>query len=524
MNLPVRKSDRSRTWATLIVVVGCVTGSMACSTHAKRVALPRTLFYEGQLQSCREHLEKLHQSNRHDRDVANLDLAVVDLLEGDIPQAERRLKDVRDRFDYLEQDSLTEKTVSMWTDDSARSYAGEDYEKILIRVYLALANLMDDGIDAESYTLQIQEKHEQILQRRTGADKDEGVPSQADSNAGLSPDAAQSNANSNGPGSAPPVLMQPLPAPPVPSAFANGSTYSGLPIGFYLRGLLREQTHQNYDDALRCYSSAAELLPHCVPLQWDVARARHSVHSQPGCGVVYVFAMVGRGPIKIESIERPTSDVLLIADRIVSAVGPYTVPPTIAPIKVPGVVVPESNIESVGVSLDGRTIGPTESLADIGQLAVSTFQADRKRIIARAVARRIIKKATVAAAKQQMAKDGLTSIGMDLAGIAWEASESADTRCWGLLPRDIQVLRVEAPSGTHTVQLHPVFDSIPVGPSHDIDVAVVDGRNTYVLCWFPDADSPGQLLSSDGGRRSDGGGSAVHRQATTQRNLVPLDR
>jgi uncharacterized protein len=507
----------------LMVVVGCVTGSTACSTHAKRVALPRTLFYEGQLQSCREHLEKLHQSNRHDRDVANLDLAVVDLLQGDSLQAEGRLKDVRDRFDYLEQDSLTEKTVSMWTDDSARSYAGEDYEKILIRVYLALANLMGDGIDAESYTLQIQEKHEQILQREAGSDGDDGVPSQADSDAGVGSPGVLVNAPSIGPGQSAAVLMQPLPHPPRQAGVGSGNTYVGLPIGFYLRGLLREQTHQNYDDALRCYSSAAELLPHCVPLQWDVARARHSVHSQPGCGVVYVFAMVGRGPYKIESIERPTSDVLLIADRIVSAVGPYTVPPTIAPIKVPDVVVPASDIESVGVSLDGRAIGPTESLADIGQLAVSTFQADRKRIIARAVARRIIKKATVAAAKQQMAKDGLTSIGMDLAGIAWEASESADTRCWGLLPRDIQVLRVEAPSGTHSVQLHPVLGNVPVGPARHIDVSVVDGRNTYVLCWFPDADSPGQVLSSDGSRRSDAGSSLVQHRAT-QGDLVPNRR
>ena len=128
-----------------------------CSTHAKRIAMPRNLFYDGQFQACRESLEKLAKSSRHDRDVVNLDLAVVDLLGGEAKKAEYRLKDVRDRFDHLEQDSLTEKTVSMWTDDQSRSYAGEDYEKILIRVFLTLSNLMHDGTDAESYTLQIQD-------------------------------------------------------------------------------------------------------------------------------------------------------------------------------------------------------------------------------------------------------------------------------------------------------------------------------------------------------------------------------
>ena len=69
----------------------------------------------------------------------------------------------------------------------------------------------------------------------------------------------------------------------------------------------------------------------------------------------------------------------------------------------------------------------------------------------------MIKKATVAAAKNSMGKNGgLAGIGMDIAGIAWEASEAADTRCWGLLPRDIQVLRVEAPAGDHQLQLSPL--------------------------------------------------------------------
>ncbi|MFN9983998.1 MAG: hypothetical protein ACK52S_00470, partial [Pirellula sp.] len=78
-----------------VVVFGIAGTLSGCSTHAKRLALPRTLFYEGQLQSCREHLDKLQKGNRHDRDVANLDLAVVDLLEGQTQQAEKRLKEVR---------------------------------------------------------------------------------------------------------------------------------------------------------------------------------------------------------------------------------------------------------------------------------------------------------------------------------------------------------------------------------------------------------------------------------------------
>lgn len=421
-----------------------------CSTHSKRVSQPRNLFYDGQMQACREGLEKLAKSNRHDRDVVNLDLAVVDLLSGQAKQAETKLREVRDRFDFLEQDSLAEKTVSMWTDDQVRSYAGEDYEKILIRVFLSLSSLMQDGIDAESYTLQIQDKHEELgrmFAQRSGKE---------------------------------------------------ASEYRSLPLGFYMRGMLREATHRDYDDAVRNYEVASSLLPNCEPLRWDLARARDGVHSQPGHGVVYVFAMVGRGPYKVEVAEQPTSDALLIADRIVSAVGPYKLPPTVAPIKIPDIVIPSSDVDSVGIRIDGNSIGPTTSLANIEQLALSTYRANRNSVIARAVARRVIKKATVAAAKSSMGKNGgLAGIGMDIAGIAWEASEAADTRCWGLLPRDIQVLRVEVPAGDHQLQLNPLLGTRPVGPSQTTSIRVIDGQNTYLVCWFPDARSASQVMCSN---------------------------
>jgi hypothetical protein len=350
----------------------------------------------------------------------------------------------------LEQESISEKTISMWTDDTARSYAGEDYEKILIRVYLALANLMHDGGDAESYTLQIQDKHDAVMQRLWGD------------------------------------------AP----ADSRTNKFCGLPIGFYLRGMLREQTHMDYDDALRSYTKVAELLPTCDLIRWDIQRVTQGVHSQPGCGVIYVFAMVGRGPQKVESVEQPTSDALLIADRIISAVGPYKLPPTIAPIKVPKVVVPQSDIDAVEVSVNRQPIGSTVSIADIDQLALETSQAARTQLVARAVARRVIKKATVAAVKQQTSSNSLTSLGLDAAGVAWEALENADTRCWGLLPRNIQVLRIEVPAGEHTISLAPQLFHQTGRHAATQRVTVVDGRNTYVIGWFPDTFAAPRVLTS----------------------------
>jgi hypothetical protein len=182
-----------------------VCGQIGCSTHAKRLATPRNHFYDGRLDECKEGLEKLSKS-RHDKDVVNLDLAMVDLLSGKPKISEQRLKLARNRFEALESESLTEKTVSMWTDDQVRSYAGEDYEKILIHAFLALTNLLSDGADAESYTLQLQAKHEELVQACAERTKSNTQPS-----------------------------------------------YTPLPLGFYLRGMLREATLRDYDDAIRNY-------------------------------------------------------------------------------------------------------------------------------------------------------------------------------------------------------------------------------------------------------------------------------
>jgi tetratricopeptide (TPR) repeat protein len=435
-------------WSTFLVALLSVM-LVGCSTHSKRLMEPRNLFHQGQMDECRLRLEKLAKSHRTDRDVMKLDMAMVDLVSGRPKQAEQLLREVRDRFEHLEQDSLAEKTLSVWTDDQQRAYAGEDYEKILVYAFLTLANLMHDGGDAESYSLQLNDKQAMLAERAIER---------------LGPQAIDQ--------------------------------YSQVPIGHYVRGMLREASHRDYDDAIQSYQRVCELCPHSKAFLWDFERARAGVHSSPGTGVLYVFALVGRGPSKVEVTEEPTSDALLIADRIVSVVGPYSVPPTLAPIKIPDIQLPPIEVDRIGISVNGQTIGPTESVTSVESLALSTYAANRPNIVARAVARRVIKKASIVAAKTTMSKDnGLTSLAMDAAGVVWEATESADTRCWGLLPRDIQVLRVELPIGTHQVNLSPLLAARQIGPTTSTSIEIVDGRNSYLMCCFPDGKPIGQIMT-----------------------------
>jgi hypothetical protein len=190
---------------------------------------------------------------------------------------------------------------------------------------------------------------------------------------------------------------------------------------------------------------------------------------------------------------------LLIADRLVTAFGDHSVPPTIAPVKIPEVVVPPATVDGVEVIADGGLATHTETITDVGRLAIQQADATRDHVLARAIARRVVKKSAVYGAKSALdVESPWTELAFDAAGVVWEATETADTRSWGLLPAQIQVARVELPAGDHRLALRPLRHGRPVGNPHARNVRVEDGRNTYVLAYFPNERLVGEILTSGG--------------------------
>lgn len=434
-------------WPFIAVLVLACSG---CATYADRATAIRQAFYANDLARAQKTVDEELKRGGGEADVLTLERAMIDLAAGRPAEAEQKLRKVRDHFDELEGVDLTGSTLSYLTDDQRRAYAGEDYEKVLIRAFLALSNLMHDGGDAEAYSLQMIDKQERII--TAGADREGKNPK---------------------------------------------LSYQRVALAPYLRGVLREATHRDFDDAQRSFASVVSWQPSFLPGPQDLQRASYGRHSEPGNGVLYVFALTGRGPFKQESIEVPTTAALLIAGEILSVAGSQTVPPNVAPVKVPRVFAQNSLVESITVINDGETLGKTAVITDVSDLAVSQYEAVLPSIVARAVARRIVKKGFVYGAKEaaDMAKGTPAGLALDLAGVAWEATESADTRCWGLLPDKIQVLRVELPQGEHDIQLAPVV----AGKSRSsvkTRVSIENGRNTYLLANFPNERLVGQVISS----------------------------
>lgn len=423
-----------------------------CATHGDKLESIRLAFNAGRVEQAESIIQREIADRKSDADVLKLDRAIIQLADGRPVDAERSLREVRDRFDFLEQKDAGESVLATLTDDTKLAYSGEDYEKILIRCFLALSSLMSDGQDASAYALQVGDKQRQIINA-------EGNPT--DDNPRLA--------------------------------------YKRVALGAYIHGAIQEATHTNYDEAERAIRLVANWEPSFKDASQDLKRVSTGRHSEPGNGVLYVFTLVGRGPYKEERLETPTSNALLIADRILTATSKHSLPPTIAPIKVPIVVRSNNQIDSVLVETENGAAGVTQTITDVGQLAVDQYDAIFPQVMARAVVRRVVKKGAVYATKDAAnIDDPLASFALDAAGVLWEASESADTRCWGLLPDRIQVLRLELPAGEHVVKLTPASQNAPIGAEVSHTVGVENGRNTYLMANFPEDRLVGQILVSNG--------------------------
>ena len=431
-----------------------------CATHADRIRDARLAFFRGDLDQASRLIDQELERKKSDQDVLQLEQAMVRLAEGRPDEAEQLLRSVRDRFDHFEQKHIGEQALSMLTDDQVIAYAGEDYERVLIRAMLALANLMQGGEDALAYALQVQQMQQQIIESAT---------LRAGEDAKLS--------------------------------------YRPVALAPYLHGVLAEQTHRDYDVAARSYLHVASWQPEFAAAQNDLQRAQFGRHSAPGHGVLYVFALVGRGPYKEEKIEVASTVSLILAEHILRATGMHKMPPSIAPVKVPALVVPPCSVQNVVVSVNGRDCGRTETITDIAQMAKDQYAEVYPQIVARAIVRRIVKKAAIYTAKEAI-DNPVAGLALDLGNIVWDFTESADTRCWALLPAKIQVLRLELPAGTHQISLRADHGGITSGGGGTAWVQIADGANTYVLANIPQDRLVGSLVTNRHGFPPKAGGTS----------------
>ncbi len=460
-------------------LLACVLLLSGCATQLASIDTARDAFVSGNLSTAATMLGEVAGSNGRFADPARLDLAIVQLAAGDVDGATEGLRMLRDRFDKTSEAaaigagggglisgarSASGEVLSMVTDDTARVFKPAGYEEVMIRTMLAICSLAGDGMDAESYINQAA-MHQAKL-------RDLAEARQHD----LFPDALET------------------------------TPHQELALAPYLRGVVREATHHDFDDAQRNYRLVSTIKPDFRPAQDDLQRATLGNHSQPGHGALYVFALVGRGPVLVPTDAPVTSAAVSIASVLMfhdqDKEDGITRLPKITSVKIPAVVVPPSPIAAVTVTSSSRGSsggsgaqpigsfqmwGATQSLTDVAEMVQTQAAAEQPWTIARSFLRQASKEMAVSKARQGLGlTGGVGSAVQFAASTAWTATEKADTRCWGLLPREIQVLRAELPAGDHEIRLAPIGpDGFSIGPERPATVRMANGRNTYLVVIAP---------------------------------------
>ncbi len=243
-----------------------------CARSLQSIDVGRDAFAAGDLVRARETLAEHADSRNRFSKAASLDLAMVELAAGDAASAESRLRSLRDEFDALPHVAPIREAASIVTDDTARVFRPAGYEEVMIRAMLSVCSLATDQVDAESYALQATMKQADLAREA----EDRGVLHAADA-------------------------------------------YQPIAMAPYLRGMLREATHHDYDDAAKAYQLVSSVRPQFAPAQADIQRASGGTHSAPGHGVLYVIACVGRGPVLQETTAPTTSTALSIASAVLNA-------------------------------------------------------------------------------------------------------------------------------------------------------------------------------------------------------------
>jgi len=452
----VLKPSVSRSWPRFVGLV--IAGSallVGCKSYTDRMTPVNRAFAAGDYELADKLLEQLKKDDASNRHVYELNQGINDLARGDEKKSLEHLRFGRDRMDELTSPNYASWFGAVLTDDTALDYAGEDYEKILVRAMLALANLMGDGRDADAFAHQVLQKQLEIME--TFQDDQGNNPKKA---------------------------------------------YKLVAFGSYLRGLINEENPMNIGVAEREYKRVTELAPHFEYVKADLDRVQNGKFSEKGNGVVCVLALVGLGPFKVEREEPVSSRVLGLAQLAWNIYRDRISFPNLTAVKIPAMAVYRDNPSEAIVEVDGKPAGRTATVTDVNATAIEQFNTMKDWITARAVLRRVFKLTVIEAAKGVATNSkgrysDAASLGIDILGIIWTSTENADTRCWCMLPAFLQAVRIEVPEGEHDLTVYAGLGGRKAGPPQTVRIRVRDGFNTYVVALVPTLQGGPPPLTSD---------------------------
>lgn len=127
---------RRALWAVVLLV------PVGCASYAHKISYARNLFESAQYEPAALELEKFVEKKDNDLLLYLLELGVVNHTAGKYAEAIQNFKAAEKIAEVTDYTSVSQEVGSLIFNESTKVYKGEDFEKILINVYLAIDYLM----------------------------------------------------------------------------------------------------------------------------------------------------------------------------------------------------------------------------------------------------------------------------------------------------------------------------------------------------------------------------------------------
>lgn len=431
----------------------------------------RNLYTEGDYQGARNLVAGLIEEEEDDAHLYRLEYGLTAMATGDPDGAIKEWRRSRDRLDELGGRDVLE-TVGAWlSDDTALDYEGATYERVMVRALLAAAELVAPdrlmGDDALAYALQVGEEQRRIIDELKAGRDDLDGRSLVDPNA----------------------------------------AFKFVAFGSYLAAVIREADATTVDAARFQMQRVVDLEPEQEWLRPELERLKKGRFSEDGKGVVHLLALVGRGPFKEEITLDGSQAAFQIAQVILGAVTDSFPQISAKGVPIDRLAYHQDNPTALHIDVDGDDWGFTQTVTDVEEVAAQEHAATLDYRVARAIARRAIKVGITEGARQgvrsvktdgstkQEAAAAFAELTVVALGSLWQASETADLRCWSLLPAQCQALRLELEPGDHTITVRPETPEGLLAEPVSIQVRVQPSRPSYVVAVCPSVRSAPTLLS-----------------------------
>jgi hypothetical protein len=401
-----------------LAILALVSVLPGCATYSSGFAKVESSAANRDLDGAVKSLDELKLSGV-DQTLHNLNKGTLLRLQGKYAESNRQFDVAKSLMEKLKAISITEQAASVSVSDTMKAYEGLPSEQLMVYSFEALNYLqMGDIDDAAVEARQFDVKQGLIAEKNKGA------------------------------------------------KYLSGAFVRYLNGMIYEAAGERDSARIEMQKAVDGYKAQNSGFPVPHALTADLARL---TAGKPAASEVTFILHNGLGPSVDENNIRVVNPV------------PGKDGPLMFSLAVPKFVKRSVPVARVVLS-SGSNSAKAEVVEDINDIGEKSFNDRLPLIIARGVARMVVKNVAAQEAKKQAGGNPLFNL---VADVAVNASERADTRSWSLIPGNILMARLSLPTGKHDVTATYYSANGNVLETREFkDVEVKAGRKSFVSDYF----------------------------------------